>query len=82
MNYQLLTIMASVSLGNTPTVENSATSYSSLAASLLAAFVVMLGKQRLNRYAQVEMRGSIIDRSGHRQRKMNDMVTWHFDFVM
>ena len=56
--------------------------YSSLAASLLAAFVAMLGKQWLNRYAQVEMRGSVIDRSRHRQRKMNGMVTWHFDFVM
>jgi len=56
--------------------------YSSLAASLLAAFVAMLGKQWLDCYAQVEMRGSVIDRSRHRQRKMNGMVTWHFDFVM
>ena len=42
----------------------------------------MLGKQWLNRYAQMEMRGSVIDRSRHRQRKMNGMVTWHFDLVM
>ena len=56
--------------------------YSSLAASLLAAFVAMLGKQWLNRYSQNDMRGSVIDRSRHRQRKMNGMVTWHFDFVM
>jgi hypothetical protein len=56
--------------------------YSSLAASLLAAFIAMLGKQWLNRYAQVEMRGSVIDRSRDRQRKMDGMVTWHFDLVM
>ena len=56
--------------------------YSSLAASLLAAFIAMLGKQWLNRYSQNDMRGSVIDRSRHRQRKMNGMVTWHFDFVM
>ena len=98
MIYQLLTITASVSLGNTPTGEDAAIPqwtgpdptvvhveailYSSLAASLLAAFVAMLGKQWLNRYAQVEMRGSVINHSRHRQRKMNGMVTWHFDFVM
>ena len=56
--------------------------YSSLAASLLAAFIATLGKQWLNRYSQVEMRGSVIDRSRHRERKMNGMVTWHFDLVM
>jgi hypothetical protein len=98
MSYTLLTIIASASLGNIPTgsaaafpqwtgpdptvVHIQAILYSSLAASLLAAFVAMLGKQWLNRYAQVEMRGSVIDRSRHRQRKMNGMVTWHFDFVM
>ena len=56
--------------------------FSSLAASLLAAFVAMLGKQWFNRYSQVEIRGSFIDRSCHRQRKMNGMITWHFDRVM
>ena len=42
----------------------------------------MLGKQRLNRYARVEVRGSVVDRSRHRQRKMNGMDTWRFDLVM
>ena len=56
--------------------------FSSLAASLLAAFVAMLGKQWLNRYSQVEMRGSLMDRSRNRQRKMNGMATWGFKFVM
>ena len=98
MSYDLLKIIASTSLGNTPTgsaanfpqwggpdptvVHVQAILYSSLAASLLSAFVAMLGKQWLNRYAQMEMRGSVIDRSRHRQRKMNGMVTWHFDLVM
>ena len=98
MSFQLLQIIANVSLGNVPTgpaaafpqftgpdptiVHVQAVLYSSLAASLLAAFVAMLGKQWLNRYSQVEMRGSVIDRSRHRQRKMNGMVTWHFDLVM
>ena len=42
----------------------------------------MLGKQWLNLYERVEMRGSPIDRSRHRQRKMNGIVTWRFDLVM
>ena len=56
--------------------------FSSLAASLLSAFVAVLGKQWLNRYAKVDMRGSLIDRSRDRQRKMDGMSTWGFDFVM
>ena len=56
--------------------------FSSLAASLLAAFVAILGKQWLNRYAKVDMRGSLIDRSRDRQRKIDGMATWGFGFVM
>ena len=56
--------------------------FSSLAASLLAAFIAMLGKQWLNRYSKVDMRGSLIDRSRDRQRKMDGMAAWGFDFVM
>ena len=56
--------------------------FSSLAASLLAAFVAMLGKQWLNRYSKVDMHGSLIDRSRDRQRKMDGMNTWGFNFVM
>ena len=98
MNHALLKILASVALGNVPTgadavfpqwsgpdsaiVRVQAILYSSLAASLLAAFIAMLGKQWLNRYAQMEMRASVIDRSRHRQCKMNGMVTWRFDLVM
>jgi len=98
MNHALLKIVASAALGNIPTgadaafpqwngpdsttVHVQAILYSSLAASLLSAFIAMLGKQWLNRYAWVDMRGSIIDRSRHRQRKMDGMDTWHFDLVM
>ena len=98
MNHALLKIVANAALGNIPsgpdaafpqwngpdatTVRVQVILYSSLAISILAAFVAMLGKQWLNRYAQAEMRGSIIDRSRYRQRKMDGMVTWHFDLVM
>ena len=98
MSYDLLKIIASASLGNIPTgadaafpqwtgpdptiVHVQATLYSSLAASLLSAFLAMLGKQWLTRYAQVDMRGSVVDRSRYRQRKINGMATWHFDLVM
>jgi len=37
--------------------------YASLAASVFSAFLAMLGKQWLNRYASVNMRGSTIERS-------------------
>ena len=98
MSYNLLVIIANASLGNVPTAADAAFPqwdgpdptvvrvqaiiYSSLAASLLAAFIAMLGKQWLNRYARVDMRGSVIDRSRDRQRKMDGTVTWGFDLVM
>jgi len=55
-----------------------ATFYSSFAISL-AAFTPTLAKQCLNRCAQAEMRGSVVNHSGYRQRKMNGIVTWRFD---
>ena len=98
MSYALLKIIASTSIGNIPTgpdavfpqwtgpdptiVHVQAILYSSLAASLLAAFLAMLGKQWLNRFAQVEISGSIADRSRNRVRKLDGMVIWHFDLVM
>jgi hypothetical protein len=67
MSYTLLKIIANVSLGNVPTGDDAAFPqwngpdptivhvqailYSSLAASLLAALIAILGKQWLNRYA-------------------------------
>ena len=56
--------------------------FASLAASLLSALLAMLGKQWLNRYASVDMRGSAIERSQNRQRKLDGIVAWYFDHVM
>ena len=56
--------------------------YASLAASLFSAFLAMLGKQWLNRYASISVRGSAIERSQDRQQKLNGIVTWYFDHVM
>ena len=97
-SYIVLTIIANISLGHPPADLNSvlpqwngpdptlvqveAILYTSLAASLLAAFVAMLGKQWLNRYTQVEKRGNIVERGRQRQRKINGMATWRFDLVM
>ncbi|KAF9780413.1 hypothetical protein BJ322DRAFT_291827 [Thelephora terrestris] len=56
--------------------------FTSLAISLLAAFLAMLGKQWLNRYVSTNMRGSPIDRSQSRQRKLDGIVAWYFNHVM
>ena len=56
--------------------------FASLAASLFSAFLGMLGKQWLNRYASVDMRGSAIERSQNRQRKLDGVVSWYFDHVL
>ena len=56
--------------------------FSSLATSLFSALLAMLGKQWLNRYASVDVRGSVIERSQHRQRKLNGIITWYFEHVM
>ena len=56
--------------------------FSSLFASLLSAFLAMLGKQWLNRYVSTDNRGSAIDRCQNRQRKLDGIVAWYFDSVM
>ena len=56
--------------------------FASLAVSLFSAFLAMLGKQWLNQYASVDMRGSAIERSQNRQRKLDGIITWYFDHVM
>jgi hypothetical protein len=56
--------------------------YSSMAAALFSAFLAVLGKQWLNRYASVDVRGSAIERNQHRQRKLNGMFSWYFNVVM
>ena len=42
----------------------------------------MLGKQWLNRYASTDMRGTTIERSQNRQRKLDGIVAWYFHHVM
>ena len=54
----------------------------SLFTSLLSAFLAMLGKQWLNRCMPVDTRGTIVQRSQHRQRKFDGIVNWYFDNVM
>jgi hypothetical protein len=56
--------------------------YASLLTSLLSAFIAMLGKQWLNRYESVDIRGPAIERSQNRQRKMDGIVAWCFDYVI
>ena len=56
--------------------------YATLFATLLAAFLAMLGKQWLSRYKENETRGSTADRSRLRERKLAGIETWKFHFVM
>ena len=42
----------------------------------------MLGKQWLNRYASTDLRGTAIERSQNRQRKLDGVVAWYFDHVL
>ena len=56
--------------------------FASLAASLFSAFLAMLGKQWLNRYASTDMRGTATERSQNRQRKLDGVINWYFDYVM
>ena len=56
--------------------------YASLTISFFSAFLAMLGKQWLNRYASTDMRGSAIERSQNRQRKLDGIVAWYFNSVM
>ena len=56
--------------------------FASLATSLFSAFLAMLGKQWLNRYTSVGMRGSAVERSQNRQRKLDGIIDWYFNHVM
>ena len=56
--------------------------FASLTISLFSAFLAMLGKQWLNRYELIDMRGSAIERSRSRQQKLDGIIVWYFDHVM
>ncbi|KAF9642485.1 hypothetical protein BDM02DRAFT_2091673 [Thelephora ganbajun] len=51
--------------------------YASLMASLFAAFLAMLGKQRVSRYL-LNQGGSAVDKSRDRQRKLDGLKEWGF----
>jgi hypothetical protein len=70
-------------IGPPPAMEHVQTIlYASLAASLLSALLAMLGKQWLNRYASTDVRGSAVERSQNRQRKLDGIIRWYFDSVL
>ena len=48
--------------------------YASFAAWLFSAFLATLGKQRLNQYDSVDMRGHATERSQNLQNKLNGIV--------
>ena len=56
--------------------------FTSLGASLFSAFLAMLGKQWLTRSDPSDMRRSVVERSRNRQRKLDGIVAWYFDYVM
>jgi len=55
--------------------------YASLATSLFAAFLAMLGKQWVNRYLR-NHGGSAGDKSRDRQRKLDGFEKWHLHLVI
>ena len=55
--------------------------YASLALSLLAAFLAMLGKQWVNRYLR-NHGGSAAEKSRDRQRKLDGFKNWRFYLVI
>ena len=55
--------------------------YASLATSLFAAFIAMLGKQWVNRYLR-NRGGSAADKSRDRQQKLDGFDKWHFHLVI
>ena len=55
--------------------------YASLATSLFASFLAMLGKQWINRYLR-NRGGSAADKSRDRQRKLDGLERWHFFLVI
>ena len=56
--------------------------FASLFVSLFSALLAMLGKQWLNRYESTEVRGTAIERSRHRQKKLDGIDAWYFRIVM
>ena len=55
--------------------------YGSLATSLFAAFIAMLGKQWVTRYLR-KQGGSAVEKSRDRQRKLDGFKKWHFQLAI
>ena len=55
--------------------------YGSLATSLFAAFIAMLGKQWVSRYLR-KQGGSAAEKSRDRQRKLEGFKNWHFQLAI
>jgi len=69
--------------GTPPTmVQVQAILVASFCVSLFSALLAMLGKQWLNRCTPANIRGTIIERSRYRQRKLDGIANWYFDYVM
>jgi hypothetical protein len=51
--------------------------YASLATTLFASFLAMLGKQWINRYLR-NRGGSAVDKSRRGQRKLDGLERWYF----
>ena len=64
------------------TVQVQAILFASLAVSLFSAFLAMLGKQWLNRYASADLQPSVIGRCRNRQEKLDGIANWYFETVM
>ena len=64
------------------TIQVQAVLFASLAASLFSAFIAMLGKQWLNRYASIDLRGSVMERCRNRQQKLDGVASWYFENVI
>jgi len=56
--------------------------YASLVASLLSVFLAIFAKQWSDQYTLTDVRGSTIERSQNRQRKLNGITTWHLNTVI
>ena len=89
----LYTIDNTTFAGNTPTIPQwtgppqsivhvQAILYCALSVTLLSAFLAMLAKQWLNRYASMDLRGTAMGRGQDRQRKLDGIVAWYFDHVL
>ena len=66
---------------NSTIVHVQAVLFSSLAISLLAAFIAILSKQWLSRYSE-NCGPSITDRGRDRQRKFKGLTSWHLNLII